>query len=431
MSEASLRTDFDHAGNIPSKTELLEQVERIAASGHFRNSKRYPAFLRFVVERTLADDTEVLKERNLGVEVFGRLSDYDTSADPIVRVTAGEVRKRIAQYYQSAGHENEPRIDLPLGSYIPHFYPAGHRRSEVTVLEVEPETQVTVPLQTSIEIVPVIQSKKAGDLKAPKRRRLLIGITAAALAIIAGLWTFADVRSRFQAPGTRFFWKAFTSTSRPALIVIGVHYLDGPTRGLPAESRPARTDQESALWMMESMDMVPVSDIVSYSKCTDLLTQRSLAYRTKGSSETSLEDLRTGPVLLIGGFNNVWTLRLTSGLRFRFVAKSPTVNSIQDIEHPESAWTFNNLQPAVAHSIDYAVVASYYDPTIEQHVLVAAGIGKSGTMAATEFVTTERYMRQWLADSKTPENRNVELVLATEVLDGESGPPHVVAYTSW
>src|ERR1700735_5242393 len=109
-----------------SHFELLQQLDRIVCSRHFRNSKRYPSFLRFVVEQTLAGKTEELKERTLGVDVFARRSDYDTNADPIVRVTAGEIRKRIAQYYQESGHEHELRIDLPLGSYVPHFLPATH-----------------------------------------------------------------------------------------------------------------------------------------------------------------------------------------------------------------------------------------------------------------------------------------------------------------
>src|SRR3984957_15978268 len=118
------RTLFEE-GNF-SRSELLDQLERIVQSKHFRNSKRYPSFLRFVVEQTLAGKTDILKERTLGVDVFARPSNYDTNEDPIVRVTAGEIRKRIAQYYQEPGHEEELRIDFPLGSYVPRFLPAAY-----------------------------------------------------------------------------------------------------------------------------------------------------------------------------------------------------------------------------------------------------------------------------------------------------------------
>ena len=99
-------------------------------SRHFRNSRRYPAFLAHIVRHTLDGDLDSLKERILGIEVFKRPHDYDTGSDPVVRITAGEVRKRIALYYHDEGTEQELRIELPPGSYVPVFSaPAyGHPR---------------------------------------------------------------------------------------------------------------------------------------------------------------------------------------------------------------------------------------------------------------------------------------------------------------
>ena len=100
---------------------IHEQLERLLANVRFKNSKRCPSLLRYLVENTLDGRTEHLRERSLGIDVFGRPQDYDTNADPIVRATAGDIRKRIAQYYHEPGHENEIRIDLPSGSYVPEF----------------------------------------------------------------------------------------------------------------------------------------------------------------------------------------------------------------------------------------------------------------------------------------------------------------------
>ncbi len=100
---------------------VLFELDCILADPHFRNSKRYPALLRYVVERTLEGKSDLLKERTLGIEVFHRPVDYDTNADTVVRYTAGEVRKRLSLYY----HEHEPssdfQISLPAGSYVPEF----------------------------------------------------------------------------------------------------------------------------------------------------------------------------------------------------------------------------------------------------------------------------------------------------------------------
>src|SRR6516225_4340704 len=103
------------------RAAIQAQLERILANPLFRNSRRYPSLLRYVVERTLDGHPGELKERTLGIEVFGREPDYDTNLDPVVRTTAAEIRKRLAQYYQDPNHETEPRIDLPLGSYAARF----------------------------------------------------------------------------------------------------------------------------------------------------------------------------------------------------------------------------------------------------------------------------------------------------------------------
>src|SRR3984893_19557441 len=100
---------------------VLQQLERLLESQHFHKSKRFPVFLRFVVTEALAGRAESLKERTLGIEVSGKDPNYDTTEDPIVRVTAGEIRKRIAQYYQEPGHEGEIKLLLPSGSYAPQF----------------------------------------------------------------------------------------------------------------------------------------------------------------------------------------------------------------------------------------------------------------------------------------------------------------------
>ena len=113
------------------RAEVQAQLERILANPLFRNSRRYPNLLRYVVERTLDGHPGELKERNLGIEVFGREPDYDTNLDPVVRTTAAEIRKRLAQYYQEPDREMEPRIELPLGSYAASFNrrPGNPRRS--------------------------------------------------------------------------------------------------------------------------------------------------------------------------------------------------------------------------------------------------------------------------------------------------------------
>src|SRR3954451_18837438 len=117
----------------------LAQLDRILSTPLFQHSKRYPAFLRHIVEQTVRGACDDLKERTLGITVFKRLPEYDTSADPVVRNTASEVRKRLEEYYSDPSRERELRIALPTGTYVPEFrYPAA-------IAAADPEPPAIVP----------------------------------------------------------------------------------------------------------------------------------------------------------------------------------------------------------------------------------------------------------------------------------------------
>jgi hypothetical protein len=420
-----------------SRSELLDQLERLVRSKHFRNSKRYPSFLKFVVEQTLAGKTEALKERTLGVDVFARPSNYDTNDDPIVRVTAGEIRKRIAQYYQEPGHEEELRIYLPLGSYVPHFLPAAHAIPVAEHDHLRNQSGASIAIASSAvhdvvgpEAIALAVKKLAFGMGRSKKA-VLLGLLF--LLIAATPLLILLLRNHSKDTGINYFWRPVIASSAPVLIVIGVHSLDnrGQDEATDTQASSMRNGQQNMLTSMIRSDMVPVSDIVSYSEVTDLLTRRTHVYRTKGSSDTTFQDLRQGSVILIGGLDNVWTKRLVSTLRYSFFSSTQLESEIRDSKDSSHVWKFDNMQPVSGDSRDYAIVASYFDPTIGQHVLVVAGIGKAGTQAAAEFLTSDQDLKYWLTEEKVPKGKNVELVLSTEILDGQPGPPHVVASSIW
>src|ERR1700761_6769845 len=132
-----LTKDFQHgevdageAGSASPDVALIrEHLDVVLASDEFSSSRRASELLQHLVERALAGDSASLKERLLGVEIFHRRSDYNTSTDAIVRVTANDVRRRLAQFYSR--HPDQPlRISLPLGSYVPDFIAAPVREPE-------------------------------------------------------------------------------------------------------------------------------------------------------------------------------------------------------------------------------------------------------------------------------------------------------------
>jgi len=98
------------------------ELNRLLESAAFRTSKRCREFLQFIVDQTIKGQNGALKERLIGVELFQLSPDFDTGQHTIVRVTANEVRKKLAQYYSAENSSNHPvRIDLPPGAYITEF----------------------------------------------------------------------------------------------------------------------------------------------------------------------------------------------------------------------------------------------------------------------------------------------------------------------
>src|SRR5580698_2629767 len=100
---------------------LQRHVKEVIEGAAFKGSNRSGQFLQYIVDQAIAGHFESLKERVIGVELFGRTPSYDTGDDAIVRVTASDVRKRLLQHYGRYGATSEFRISLPLGSYIPEI----------------------------------------------------------------------------------------------------------------------------------------------------------------------------------------------------------------------------------------------------------------------------------------------------------------------
>src|SRR5579872_2176775 len=105
----------------PARDAILAALDKVASSDAFAKSARQARFLRHLVETSLRGETHLLKESVLGVYVFDRPAGWDARLDPIVRMEAARLRKRIAKYYETAGSADEVRIELPIGNYVPVF----------------------------------------------------------------------------------------------------------------------------------------------------------------------------------------------------------------------------------------------------------------------------------------------------------------------
>jgi hypothetical protein len=398
---------------------VQQQLEHLLASPSFHASKRYGQFLRFVVARALDGKASQLKERVLGVEIFDRATDYDTNTDPIVRVTAAEIRKRIDQYYQDPNHSQEIRLFLPAGSYVPQFSWPGHPNGFPEKDSEVPVTASRVLKATSSPSSQVSASRRSLDAA----KTVVVGI-AVALVLIAGWMVWRGSRPKL----VQQFWGPFTTSSEPTLFCIADQVQHDNIR-LRDAAEPQRE-----ITLPDSMVMVIVDDLNPLVNIAGTLRTYGKTYRVLPESTTTLTDLRRGPSVFIGAFDNGWTLRLTAALRFHFVNEPSMAKLwIEDREHPEKReWLLDRLQQQTEDYKDYAIVARFVAPDSDQLSVVAAGIGRGGTVAAGEFLVDEHRMdemsKQLPADWQ---KKNIEVVLETQVIQGRSGPPRVRAVHFW
>jgi len=402
-------------GTKPSiDAELIRaQVERIIASEPFRKSNRYPRFFKFIVDQTLAGNADQLKERTLGIEVFDRAPDYELKTDPIVRVAAGELRKRLAQYYIQNDSESELRIEVHPGSYIPEFHWPQHDSVDSAVVflgqAVDPSTSTQMETRAN-------QNHKRGWALL---FALLFVVALAAVFILK--WT-----SRPSASET--FWGPLLKANASPLICIGdTHDLLSNTPHISPVSLPD----------IQNSNLPNIIDVNIANNVSEMLALHGKRAFVQDSSMTTLEQLSRQPVILIGWRNNRWSQRAVQLLRFRLMnLKGHEARTIVDTQNPsQPRWIVpKDLQFGGAGET-YALIARFEDPESGQPTIMIAGIGDAGTTAAARFISSDRFLQTLFnVAPRGWENKNVELVIQTHVvngINGANGPPHLAASYVW
>jgi hypothetical protein len=394
--------------------EIQEQLGRLVSSPLFRSSRHYPKLLRYVVEQTLEGRAAQIKERALGIAVFSRDPDYDTNLDPVVRTSACEVRKRIAQYYHEPGHEGELRIDLPSGSYVPEFHFA-------------PDAPVAVE---PVAAAPPVEQKTrgtAGSLGAVRAHPVLVVTILTVLALGAATAGLRSTRSVLE-----MFWGPVWNASDSVIVCMGgTPGLEAAQRAL-ADSNPPSAGAPSADEVMR-FDRVAYSDALTLGRLFSVMHAHGKKCDVRRGMALTLTDLRRGPAVLIGAFNNNWTMRLNKDLRYTFERDNNGMMRIRDRRNPaETRWSVDGREPYSRLTEDYAIVSREVDPLTEKIVVTVAGMTKDGTLAAGEFVTEERYLAQLPGRAPSGwEQKNVQVVLGTDLVNGVPGPPRILAAWVW
>lgn len=430
---------------------VYTQLELLLAHPLFSQSKRYPTLLRFVVEQTLGGNADQVKERLIGMEVFGRPAGYDANADPVVRVTAGEIRKRLAQYYYDPAHQEEIRIELPTGSYVPVF----QRMTEIgapheiqngqdpdTTLDAKP-TEIALP---GPALSPTPHDSPSSEISYPppvihQTAHPVLTVLLVLVTLLLGLgggYRLREYRqSRIPIPvppdqAVDDFWKPLTAGPATVTFCLGE-----PARDSSNDKDPAQTIQHAKLaeplyFRLRQSGLFALADVVTLTRMTGVLVQQHKAFRVSAASEASFAQLREGPAVFIGAFDNLWTMRLTRDLRFGFDSVNGNAFIVDRKSLTNTTWFTAWDLPYEKLARDYAIVARYRDTLTGQPVVIAAGISEEGTEAAGELISSPADLDTLLRNAPANwRNMNMEAVIETQVIDGHDGPPQLRAVEFW
>ena len=395
--------DDSRPSSIPGEV-VREELDRVLASHEFRSSRRSQDFLKYVVENTLNGHGDMLKERTIGIEVFGRSTDYDPSDDATVRVKAGEVRKRLGLYYANEGARDQIRIEMPFGTYVPEFRPGAPAPA--------PENSTSEALTH----VPVPEPPK------PHSARLW----SIGGAVLLSLALIAVAVSWFSRGNTELnqFWMPVINDTAPVLICasfVPVWNLDRD----PNSAAPIRPEN----FVLLTDQFVGGGDLIATSRLVAMLTRMQRPYRLKLGNTVSFQDLRSAPAVFVGYSLTRWR-EISSQLRF-FIDASRLPVVITDNGAP-TKWMLPNLPADRRTNEDYAVLTRVFHPDTHAMLVEISGITQYGTDAASDLVTNPDLLREALrATAPGWQTKNMQLVLHVKVISGVPASPTVVASHFW
>jgi hypothetical protein len=366
-------------------------VERVSSSHALKRSAKLRDLLLYLCHRSWLEVAEEIREHEIGVDVFQRPANYDSTQDTLVRVQASQLRKRLEKYFNEDGLAEPLILEIARGSYAPVIRERHAGAASAAIPEVEQ----------------------------PRANRWLVPALITTIALLAGacLWLALRQPGAIEGPALRRFWTAFAPKGEDATVVIAdgalsavqdmlhrpIHLDEYVARGYRAElDRPEHSAEtkNTLRYLMERR----------YTSLADVMLVRLLwAGRLVDPAHTSivfsrdlhLRSLQKGNHVLVGSRRAVpWVDLFDSALDFHFVydEKSRSVRVENRHPRPGEPQSFELTNPTERFSL----VASLPNLSRQGSVLILSGQEMSGTEAAANLITTESGLQSVLSRLPTP-----------------------------
>ena len=410
---------------MTEKALQLAQIEKLLGSHSLRGSESLCKLLHYLAHHSMEHPGTSPKEYQIATEVFGRQENFDPHVDSMVRVQAGRLRTKLAEYYSSEGAEDPILVEIPKGTYAltfhPHHAPASKTGS------------ATVPQQSVV----------SGNQVQPPRRWLAV-LLPAAIVLTAIISVIADrqLTKSFaggasaavasEAPvAFKVFWRGFiTGPQEPWVIFSNAAFVGRPYTGMRYYNR-ARDPGAAIL-----DHYTGVGEVLAVHALDNVFGKLHQQIRVKRGSLFSLDDAKNNDLIFIGSpSENLTLLELpnTEEFGFKQITSGPRMGTMEIINfHPESGEPKEFLPslPDEMLTEDYSVIALKRGLNPAHSVLILAGATTIGTQAAVEYVCQQNSLEELLlrlSVSDSGELKPFEAVIRVKVTRGVPVSSELVA----
>ena len=407
---------------VPLREQYLAQVDRLLNSHVLHGSESLCKLLRYLAEHALDHPGTPLKEYQIATEVFGRPPNFDPQSDSTIRVQAGRLRLKIAEYYSSEGADDSIQVEIPKGTYVVSF----HRR--------EPNAARQLALLQSAE-----HRGATAEDKTHGRWKVLALILLALLMVAATTVAFllarhpktTDQVSEPVPAAFSTFWKAFADgPEEPWVIFSNGAFVGRPETGMRYFD-PARDSRDEIL-----EHYTGVGEVLGVHALDHTFGLLGRQIRVKRGSLLSLDDVKNNDMIFVGSPAENLTLReipSTQDFIFRNLESGPRKGDLTITNvHPKSGeapyWIGS---PSHANLVeDYSIVALVHGLNPAKSVLILAGTTTIGTQAAVEFVCQQNSLEELLRRVRVSDKGELqpfEAVLRVKVTRGVPVESDIIA----
>lgn len=361
--------------------QFSQQIDHIMKSHSLRGAESLSRLLHYCAKQSLEHPDELLKEYQIAREVYGRGPDFDPQSDSCVRVQAGRLRLKLAEYYATEGANDPVVVKLPKGGY--------HLIFEARPVAADSHSG------TSAE-----RPDRSSSISALWRFALVASLMCllVSLAVVRSLLrdrkstdpSVASAHELRAAPTPLAeFWKPFASSEEePWVIYSNAAFVGRPETGM--RYYDARKDAGSTMYD----HYTGVGEVLAIHDLDEAFAELGRHIRVKRGSLFSLDDVRNANLIFVGSPSENLSLQdipTSQEFVFQRVPTGPRKGDLEIVsKHPNAGESASYIASPSGSPIteDYAVVIFVPGATSERVVLILAGTTTFGTQGAVEFVST-------------------------------------------